>query len=66
MARLSDELADLGFAKDFRDPYYEMFVKTMAKHTKFHKQTLTPEEQQEQDALADEISDKILAEEAAK
>lgn len=66
MARLSDELSDLGFAQDFKDPYYAMFVRTMAKHTKFHKQMLTPEEQQEQDTLADEIIDKILAEEAVK
>lgn len=66
MARLSDELADLGFAKDFKDPYYALFVQKMAKHTQFHKQALTPEEQQEQDAIADEIINKILAEEAAK
>mgnify|MGYP003584586507 FL=1 len=66
MARLSEELADLGFAKDFKDPYYALFVQKMAKHTQFHKQTLTPEEQQEQDAIADEIIDKILAEEAMK
>jgi energy-coupling factor transporter ATP-binding protein EcfA2 len=64
MARLSDELSDLGFAKDFKDPYYEMFVKQMAKHTKFHKQVVTTEEQAEQDAIADDIITKILAEEA--
>jgi predicted ATPase len=64
MSRLSDELSDLGFAKDFKDPYYEMFVKQMAKHTKFHKQVVTPEEQAEQDAIAAEIITKILAEEA--
>ena len=61
MGRLSDELSDLGFAKDFKDPYYEMFVKQMAKHTKFHKQILTPEEQAEQDAIAEDIITKILA-----
>ncbi|MEE4378168.1 MAG: AAA family ATPase [Candidatus Competibacteraceae bacterium] len=66
MARLSNELADLGFAKDFKDPYYALFVQKMAQHTQFHKQALTPEEQREQDAIADDIIDKILAEEAAK
>jgi predicted ATPase len=66
MNRLSNELSDLGFAQDFKDPYYAMFVQKMAQHTKFHKQKLTPEEQQEQDALADEIIDKILAEDSAK
>jgi len=66
MTRLSDELSDLGFAQDFKDPYYAQFVQKMAKHTRFHKQALTPEEHQEQDALADEIIDKILAEDAAK
>ena len=66
MTRLSDELSDLGFAQDFKDPYYAMFVQKMAKHTKFHKQMLTPEEQQEQDSVAEQIIDKILAEEAGK
>jgi hypothetical protein len=35
----------------------------MAKHTKFHKPTLTPAEQAEQDAIADSIIDEILREE---
>ncbi|WNM63550.1 AAA family ATPase [Candidatus Nitrospira neomarina] len=63
LARLSDELSDLGFAKDFKDPYYALFVSKMARHTKFHKETLTPAEQQEQDAIADAIIDEILREE---
>jgi len=63
LAQLSDELSDLGFASDFRDPYFELFVKRMAKHTKFHKETLTPEELAEQDAIADRIIDEVMAEE---
>ncbi len=63
LARLSNELSDLGFATEFKDPYFETFVKKMAIHTKFHKEVLTPEEQKEQDALADEIIDEILREE---
>ena len=66
LSRLSDELSDLGFSSDFRDPYFEMFVKKMAKHTKFHKETLTPEEKQEQDAIAEQIIQDILREEGAK
>ncbi|XLP07965.1 AAA family ATPase [Alteromonas marina] len=61
LRKLSDELADLGFANsDFKDPFYAMFVRKMAKHTKFHKPDLSPEEQKEQDALADEIINEIL------
>ena len=65
LKRLSDELSDLGFASDFKDPYYAMFVRKMAQHTKFHQETLTPEERQEQDAIADAIIDDILGEEKA-
>jgi predicted ATPase len=63
LAQLSDELSDLGFSSDFKDPYFEMFVKKMAIHTKFHKETLTVDEQKEQDQIADEIIDEILKQE---
>ncbi|MEM7538831.1 MAG: AAA family ATPase [Chloroflexota bacterium] len=64
MNRLSDELSDLGFStSDFKDPYFAKFVSKMALHTKFHKDVLTPEEQREQDAIADEIIEEILREE---
>ena len=66
LSRLSDELSDLGFSSDFRDPYYELFVKRMAKHVEFHKEALSPEEQAQQDTVADEIIDQILAEEAGR
>lgn len=62
-SRLSAELADLGFSNaDFKDPQYAMFARKMAKHTKFHKPVLTPEEQEEQDRIADEIIQEILRE----
>lgn len=61
MRRLSQELADLGFANsDFKDPFYARFVKKMAKHTRFHKPVLSAEELAEQDAIADEIVAEIL------
>jgi predicted ATPase len=66
LTRLSNELSDLGFATDFSDPLYELFAKRMAKHTQFHKEILSRKEMAAQDAIADEIIDKILAEEAAR
>lgn len=67
LSRLSAELADLGFSNaDFKDPYYAMFVRKMAQHTRFHKQALSPEEQSEQDAIADEIINEILREGGAE
>ncbi|MFY9853141.1 MAG: hypothetical protein WAK26_04595 [Terracidiphilus sp.] len=66
MNRLSAELADLGFSNaDFKDPFYAMFVRKMAKHTRFNKPELTPEEQEDQDRVADEIIDEILLEKDA-
>lgn len=67
LSRLSAELADLGFSTaDFRDPDYALFVRKMAQHRKFRKPVLTPEEQAEQDRIADEIIDEILREEAGE
>lgn len=67
LSQLSAELADLGFSTaDFRDPDYALFVRKMAKHRRFRKPALTPEEQAEQDAIADSIIDEILREEAAE
>ena len=67
LCRLSAELADLGFSNaDFKDPFYAKFVRRMAKHTKFHKPVLSPEEQAEQDKIADSIIDEILREEDAR
>ena len=62
MTTLSEELVELGFASDFKDPYLEMFVKQMALKTEFHKDVLTPEEQAAQNKAASAIIDKILAE----
>ncbi|SCZ25561.1 MULTISPECIES: AAA family ATPase [Pseudomonas] len=67
LSRLSAELADLGFSTaDFRDPDYALFVRKMAQHRRFRKPVLTPEEQAEQDVIADSIIDEILREEAAQ
>lgn len=67
LSYLSAELADLGFSTaDFRDPDYALFVRKMAKHRRFRKPTLTRQEQEEQDAIADSIIDEILQEGARK
>lgn len=67
LTRLSAELSDLGFSTaDFRDPDYALFVRKMAEHRKFRKPTLSPEEQAEQEKVADEIIDEILREEDGK
>jgi predicted ATPase len=64
LSRLSAELADLGFSTaDFRDPDYALFVRKMAQHRRFRKPVLTPEEQSEQNRIADSIIDEILREE---
>jgi len=64
LSRLSADLADLGFSTaDFRDPDYALFVRKMAQHRRFRKPVLTPEEQAEQDRIADSIIDEILREE---
>ncbi|MEC4723281.1 AAA family ATPase [Noviherbaspirillum sp. CPCC 100848] len=64
LSRLSTELADLGFSTaDFRDPDYALFVRKMVQHRKFRKPVLTPDEQAEQDRIADSIIDEILREE---
>ena len=67
LSRLSAELADLGFSTaDFRDPDYALFVRKMVQHRKFRKPTLTPEEQAEQDRIADDIIGEILREEGGE
>lgn len=67
LSRLSAELADLGFSTaDFRDPDYALFVRKMAQHRKFRKPTLAPEEQAEQDRIADDIIGEILREEGGE
>ncbi len=67
LSRLSAELVDLGFSTaDFRDPDYALFVRKMAQHRKFRKPILTPEEQAEQDRIADDIISEILREDAGE
>jgi predicted ATPase len=67
LSRLSAELADLGFSTaDFRDPDYALFVRKMAQHRRFRRPALTPEEQAQQDAIADSVIEEILREEGGE
>ncbi|MBK8168587.1 MAG: AAA family ATPase [bacterium] len=66
LARLSAELADLGFSSaDFRDPMYALFARKMAERRQFCQPALTPEQRAEQDRIASEIIDEVLREGAA-
>jgi predicted ATPase len=62
-ATLSDELVDLGFGREFRDPDYAQFVRALARHPQFRKPVLSVAEQQEQEKLANDILDGILGKE---
>ncbi|MBL8251303.1 MAG: AAA family ATPase, partial [Candidatus Competibacter sp.] len=66
LARLSAELADLGFSNaDFRDPVYALFARKMAERRQFRQPALTLEERADQDRIAGEIIDEVLREGAA-
>ncbi len=57
---LSEELVELGFGREFRDPDYAQFVRAMARRPEFRKPVLTTSEQERQEQIADEILDDIL------
>ena len=58
--RLSQELAELGFGREFRDPDYAQFVRAMTRRPEFRKPVLSATEQKGQEELADKILDGIL------
>lgn len=61
LIRLSDELAELGFSRDFRDPIEQQFADAMARRRGKKKQiVLTPKELEDQEKAADAILDEIL------
>lgn len=57
---LSEELVELGFGREFRDPDYAQFVRAMARRPEFRKPVLSAREQRKQERIADEILDDIL------
>lgn len=58
--RLSQELVELGFGREFRDPDYAQFVRAMARRPEFRKPVLSSSEQDKQEKIADEILDDIF------
>jgi energy-coupling factor transporter ATP-binding protein EcfA2 len=60
---LADELGSLDFTRTIRDPLYDKFVRAMMSRKEFQKPILTPTERREQEKMAREIIDEILAEE---
>lgn len=64
--RLSQELVELGFGREFRDPDYARFVRAMARRPEFRKPVLSLSEQKNQEKLADEILDDILGKDKKK
>jgi hypothetical protein len=64
LIQLSDELSDLGFSRDFRDPIEQQFADAMTRRRPKREQiVLTPQELKKQEMVADEILEEILAEE---
>lgn len=66
LKKLSEELVELGFGREFRDPDYAQFVRAMARRPEFRKPVLSASEQKSQEQLADEILDEILTKDKNK
>ena len=63
LIQLSNELSDLGFARDFRDPAEQLMADAMARQRgEKHPVTLTHEQIKQQRKVADDILKEILAE----
>lgn len=62
--KLSEELVELGFGREFRDPDYAQFIRAMARRPEFRKPVLSADEQEKQEKMADEILDDILGKRA--
>jgi tetratricopeptide (TPR) repeat protein len=59
-AELTDHLADLGFGREFSDPYFERFATAMAKRHKVTTRKLTVKERRELDEYADQLLSDIM------
>jgi predicted ATPase len=58
---LTEELVSLGFGREFRDPDYGRFVRAMARRPEYQKPVLSSQELEQQEKIADEILNDILA-----
>jgi predicted ATPase len=59
--RLGDELERAGFGREFRDPDYASFLRAMARRPEFRKPVLTSQEIKQQEVIADQILEGVLA-----
>lgn len=62
MINLANELGPLDFTRTIRDPLYDKFIRAMMSRKEFQKSILTPKERKEQEKIAKEIINEILAE----
>ncbi len=63
LVQLSDELARLGFTRDYRDPIDQQIADAMARRgSKKEKHVLTAKELEQQEKLADAVLNEILGE----
>ena len=60
---LANELGSLDFSRTIRDPLYDKFIKALMSRQEFQKPILTPTERKEQEEIAKEIINEIIAEE---
>jgi predicted ATPase len=63
LQNLSEELARLGFMREFRDPTYGRFVRAMAEQKAFETTPVSPEAMRQQEELARKAAEQIVAEE---
>lgn len=63
--RVNDELSELGFTRDFRDPYYQEYANAVSKRKLFKKPVLTKREREERGKVVEEVLDDIFSEEEA-
>lgn len=61
--KLNDELSELGFTRDFRDPYYQEYANAIAKRKEFKKPILSKEEKEERKKTVENVLDEIFSEE---
>ena len=62
LEQLKDYLTDLGFSREYRDPLYQLFIQKMYEARSLPMaQLLTPEQQQLQDQLAEQITKAMVA-----
>jgi predicted ATPase len=62
MRLLSGELAAMGFATEFRDPKFELFMKALARRREREKPDLSTDDLKRQEKIADEILDELFKE----